>query len=237
MQRHSVAHLGIIAFFSSVGFLASSVGFLLKNLDHFVLAPTSASTSSDNVSNAGLDQSRRSLGRSSYFDPKTLTPRAPADIVPSVALPPNNHNSTLNGHGEICIAAVEDGMITASAVVDDVTTSYMALALPDNYETDVRTECMHFNEQKGREEITRAFSSKVQYRQLIACDRKVFQPGYYDHSTGFWHDTCTGSQPIQPDVITMEKKGLPALLTAESCPALSSIENDIWVSFIGDSVP
>jgi hypothetical protein len=34
----------------------------------------------------------------------------------------------------------------------------------------------------------------------------------------------------------MEKKGEPALLTAESCPLLSSIENDIWVSFIGDSV-
>jgi len=48
VQRHSVAHLGIIAFFSSVGVLAS-VGFLPKNLDHFVLAPTSTSTSSDKM--------------------------------------------------------------------------------------------------------------------------------------------------------------------------------------------
>ena len=180
------------------------------------------------------DQSHRSLRRVPYFDPKTVTPRAPTDAVPADAHP-NNKNSTINGDDEICITAVEDGMMTASVVVD-VNTGYMELALPENYKTNVSTECIQYNEKMEREEVTRAFSSEFQYR-FNACDRKFFQPGYYDHSTGFWHDACTGtgSQPIQSVAIMAEKVG-PPLLTADNCPILSSIEKDMWVSFIGDSV-
>jgi hypothetical protein len=193
-------YLGVIAFFALVHFLL--------NPDPFV-APISTSSESHR-----------------YFDLNTITLRASVETFPTGA-PPNSHNSTMNDvYDEICIAAVDDGMITASAVVDVTSSGYMELALPYSYETNASTECIHFNKLMGHEEITRVFHSKIRRsKQLDACDIKVFQPGYYDHSTGFWHDTCTSSQPIRQ---------LPT--TEESCPMLSRIENDVWVSIIGDSV-
>ena len=95
MHRHSI--LGFTSFFALSGLLLS------PNPLQLFLPPTMGVSS--NVDLIIRDQSRRSLRRVPYFDPKTVTPRAPTDDVPADALP-KNQNSTINGDEEICIAAL-----------------------------------------------------------------------------------------------------------------------------------
>jgi hypothetical protein len=135
----------------------------------------------------------------------------------------------------ICIAAVDDGTVTAAGVVD-VTTGYLNLALPANYEANVSVECSQYNEQRGFEEIVRAFSEKIRYETPVACDERSFQPGYFYHNTNLWYDSCTGNQPPESLAIVQEKGGPQPLLNADNCPKLADIKEDIWVSFMADSV-
>ena len=134
----------------------------------------------------------------------------------------------------ICIASTNDGPVTASGVID-VIHGNLNLALPENNEeTDVSIKCIQYNVESEREVVARAFSEKISYRPL-ACDKRSFQPGYYDNITNLWHDACSGNRPIELIPVMREEEG-PAQLNADNCPMLADIQKDIWVSFIGDSV-
>jgi hypothetical protein len=247
MQHQPI--LGCIAPFGLVGILAWLRLFVSETpseLVPFVAHPSISSNSID------ADQNRRSLraptcprrGCGAYFNPKSVTSRIPLPIVsvpaptmiPLELLHPTATNSNMTYSEEmICIAAVDDGTVTAAGVVD-VTTGYLNLLLPENYEANVTVECSQYNEQRGFEEVVRAFSEKIRYETPVFCDERFFQPGYFDHNNSLWYDACTGNQPPASLTLVQEKGGPQPLLNADNCPKLADIKEDTWVSFLGDSV-
>jgi hypothetical protein len=134
----------------------------------------------------------------------------------------------------ICIASTNDGLVTASGVID-VIQGNLNLALPENNEeTNVNIKCIQYKVESEREVVARRSSEKIHYKPL-ACDKRSFQPGYYDNITNLGHDACSGNPPIELIPIMWEEEGI-ALLNADNYPMLADTHKDKWVSFIGDSV-
>lgn len=213
------------------------------------------SVSSSNQIISDPDQNRRSSLRApmcprrgcrAYFNTKSVTSRiplpiltvpAPTMIISLELLHPTAHKSNIMTYSEemICIASVDDGTVTAAGVVD-VTTGYLNLSLPENYEANVTVECSQYDEQSGFEEVVRAFSEKIRHETPVVCDERSFQPGYFDHGTNLWYDACTDNHPPESLTIVQEEGGPQPLLNADNCPKLADMKEDVWVSFMGDSV-
>lgn len=185
-------------------------------------------------------------GCRAYFNTKSVTSRiplpiltvpAPTMIISLELLHPTAHKSNIMTYSEemICIASVDDGTVTAAGVVD-VTTGYLNLSLPENYEANVTVECSQYDEQSGFEEVVRAFSEKIRHETPVVCDERSFQPGYFDHGTNLWYDACTDNHPPESLTIVQEEGGPQPLLNADNCPKLADMKEDVWVSFMGDSV-
>ena len=116
----------------------------------------------------------------------------------------------------ICIASTNDGLVTASGVID-VIYGNLNFALPENnVEKGENIKCIQYNVESKREVFARRSSEKIHYKPL-ACDKRSVQPGYYDNITDLWHDACSGNRPIELIPIMQHEEGL-ALLNAENCP-------------------
>jgi len=143
---------------------------------------------------------------------------------------------------ELCISSVRNGNISTASVIGE-DGRYVNLALPTSHSTEMNIECTTTNQKTG--EVTTVHSEndgvagKITSRRLMVnngCAQKSFQPGWYDHTTNFWHDSCgrsidtTSYQEYTIFDMILEK------YTSNSCPNLSQREGDIWISLIGDSV-
>ena len=150
------------------------------------------------------------------------------------------HASITEDNNNICIANVDDGRIATASVMDE--NGNVELALPMNYETTYTLECIGSNQETGIEEVLPTSTIGTISGAVLPppsasnCDRKNFQPGYYDQSTNVWHDHCTGHQTsIASASLTGQTE--KEIFSKEQCPLVAANgKKDVWVSIIGDSV-
>ncbi|KAL9189908.1 hypothetical protein ACHAXT_009583 [Thalassiosira profunda] len=134
----------------------------------------------------------------------------------------------------MCTALVADGHISSAAIAN--AKGEFALALPPGYAARATVECTTTDPATGTMKVeSRKEREFVGEEEVKGCDsRPSFRPGYFDHSTGKWHDQCSS---FVSNTRTIDEGD--TALSPDRCPLTSAQQTtgkDLWIHLVGDSV-